>query len=86
MRRLLLIAIRIYQLTLSPLIGQSCRFLPTCSCYTAEAIERFGALHGSWLGVRRIARCHPWHAGGHDPVPCAGPAPMKELVQGSLDG
>lgn len=75
MRRLLLIIIRVYQWTLSPLIGRSCRFHPTCSCYTAEAVDRFGALHGSWLGLRRIARCHPWNAGGYDPVPdtLAGP-------------
>jgi putative membrane protein insertion efficiency factor len=69
MRRLLLIIIRVYQWTLSPLIGRSCRFHPTCSCYTAEAVERFGALRGSWLGLKRIARCHPWNPGGYDPIP-----------------
>jgi hypothetical protein len=86
MRRLLLTAIRIYQWTLSPLIGRSCRFLPTCSCYAAEAIERFGALHGSWLGLRRLSRCHPWHAGGYDPVPPAMPATGDKLVRGSSHG
>lgn len=61
--------IRGYQTALSPLLGHHCRFLPTCSQYTAEALERFGVLKGSWLGARRLLRCHPFHAGGLDPVP-----------------
>lgn len=69
MRSLLLLLIRVYQLTLSRLIGQSCRFEPSCSRYTATCIERFGAAKGSWLGVKRIARCHPFHPGGFDPPP-----------------
>lgn len=69
MRRFLLTIIRVYQWTLSPLIGRSCRFHPTCSCYASEAIARFGSVRGSWMGARRILRCHPWHAGGYDPVP-----------------
>lgn len=68
-RSLLLLAIRVYQLTLSRLVGQSCRFEPSCSRYTATCIERFGAAEGAWLGVRRIARCHPFHPGGYDPPP-----------------
>ena len=69
MKRIVLLLIRGYQLALSPLLGRHCRFLPTCSQYAFEAVQRFGALKGSWLGFRRILRCHPFHAGGHDPVP-----------------
>jgi len=61
--------IRIYQLFVAPLLGPRCRFYPSCSHYTAEAITVHGALLGSWLGIKRIARCHPWNAGGYDPVP-----------------
>jgi len=69
MRRLLVTLIRGYQYFLSPWWGRQCRFLPTCSSYAIEAIERHGALRGSWLATRRITRCHPWHPGGFDPVP-----------------
>lgn len=61
--------IRGYKLALSPLLGRHCRFLPTCSEYTYEAVDRFGAAKGAYLGLRRILKCHPFHAGGHDPVP-----------------
>ncbi len=61
--------IRLYQVTLSPLLGRACRFYPTCSAYTYEAISRYGVLKGSYLGARRLLRCHPFHAGGVDPVP-----------------
>ena len=67
--RVALVAIRTYQLTLSPLFAGSCRFEPSCSRYTAACIERFGALRGSYLGVKRIAKCHPFHPGGYDPPP-----------------
>jgi uncharacterized protein len=61
--------VRFYQLTLSALIGRRCRYLPTCSEYAMEAIDRHGAWNGSWLGVARICRCHPWGGDGFDPVP-----------------
>lgn len=61
--------IRLYQICVSPLLGPSCRFTPSCSEYAREAVLRHGALKGVWLGLRRILRCHPWHPGGCDPVP-----------------
>jgi uncharacterized protein len=69
MKHILLGLIWLYQKTLSPLLGNACRFEPPCSRYAAESIRRFGALRGSYLGVRRILRCHPFHEGGFDPVP-----------------
>jgi len=66
---MLLLLIKGYKLALSPLLGRHCRFLPTCSEYTYAAVERFGAFRGSCLGLRRILKCHPFHAGGLDPVP-----------------
>ena len=67
--RLLLALIALYRWTLSPLLGPRCRFYPSCSQYTADAIRGHGAVRGSWLGARRLVRCHPWHPGGYDPVP-----------------
>jgi len=69
MKRVLMALIHAYRYLLSPWWGQQCRFTPTCSEYALEAIERHGSVHGSWLAVRRIARCHPWQPGGFDPVP-----------------
>jgi putative membrane protein insertion efficiency factor len=71
MRTLALWLIRLYQWTLSPLLGPKCRFHPSCSNYALVAIRRFGILHGGWLTLRRLSRCHPWHPGGLDPVPAA---------------
>jgi putative membrane protein insertion efficiency factor len=67
--RLLIGLIRVYQWALSPLLGRACRFEPSCSRYTVQCIELHGAARGSWLGAKRIARCHPFHAGGFDPPP-----------------
>lgn len=69
MKRVLLALIRLYRLTLSPWLGQQCRFYPTCSHYGEEAIEKYGALRGGWLTIKRIVKCGPWHQGGYDPVP-----------------
>ena len=69
MRPLLIGLITLYRWFVSPLLGPNCRFYPTCSCYAQEAIQRHGALRGSWLAARRIGRCHPWNPGGFDPVP-----------------
>jgi hypothetical protein len=65
----LLFIIRVYQVLLSPLLGQNCRFYPTCSCYAHQALKQHGALKGSWLSVKRIVKCNPMHPGGIDEVP-----------------
>lgn len=69
MKAVAIFLIRAYQLTLSPLLGNHCRYHPTCSAYAREAIEKHGLLKGVRLGARRLLRCHPFHAGGIDPVP-----------------
>ena len=69
MRRIVMTLIRGYQRFLSPLLASNCRFHPTCSQYTLEAVERYGAAKGLWLGAKRIGRCHPFNSGGYDPVP-----------------
>lgn len=69
MKRVFLWLIRCYQRGISPLHPPCCRFVPTCSEYAAEAIGRFGVVYGGYLAVRRLLKCHPFHAGGYDPVP-----------------
>jgi hypothetical protein len=67
--RALLLLIEVYRVTLAPLIGGFCRYVPSCSVYAEEAIRRHGAIQGAWLAGRRLLRCHPFHRGGLDPVP-----------------
>ena len=69
MKTFLLALLKGYRYLLSPWWGSQCRFHPTCSVFAQEAIERHGARRGTWLALRRIGRCHPWHVGGYDPVP-----------------
>ena len=61
--------IKVYQYTISPLLGSNCRYLSTCSAYTVQAIQEWGPIKGTWLGIKRISRCHPWGGEGYDPVP-----------------
>ena len=77
MRRLLMALVRGYQLLLSPWLGGSCRFEPTCSNYSLQALQQHGAAAGSYLTLKRIARCHPWCDGGHDPVPAELPRELR---------
>lgn len=65
----LVFVVRVYQRLLSPLLGANCRYRPTCSAYMVGAIQTWGPLRGTWLGLKRIGRCHPWGGHGHDPVP-----------------
>ncbi|HEY52016.1 MAG TPA: membrane protein insertion efficiency factor YidD [Caldilineae bacterium] len=68
-KKVFLVFIRFYQRFISPALGSNCIYTPSCSYYAYEAIEKHGVLRGGWLGVKRIARCHPFHEGGYDPVP-----------------
>jgi len=68
MKYFLVILIRIYQKLISPLKGQTCRFYPTCSEYSVQALQKYGFISGSWKSIKRISKCHPFHPGGHDPV------------------
>lgn len=64
-----ILIVRVYQLTISPLLGNCCRFYPSCSNYMIESLRKHGLIKGGWLGIKRLAKCHPWHTGGSDPVP-----------------
>ncbi|HEX6508238.1 MAG TPA: membrane protein insertion efficiency factor YidD [Chloroflexota bacterium] len=81
MRYLVTFLIRVYQWTLSPLLGPRCRFHPSCSNYALEAIQRFGLLRGGWLAAKRLGRCHPWHPGGFDPCPHSTPGAPPPVPQ-----
>ena len=65
----LIFLVRIYQYAISPLLPKTCRYSPTCSAYTIEALKKYGPIKGTWLGIKRISSCHPWGGKGHDPVP-----------------
>jgi putative membrane protein insertion efficiency factor len=80
LRRLLMGMVRAYQLLISPMLGGSCRFEPTCSAYALQALDLHGAAAGSYLALRRIARCQPWCDGGHDPVPSEKPRLFSKLL------
>ena len=87
LKRLFILPIRFYQVAISPLLGSSCRFKPTCSTYMIRAIEEWGVFKGVWLGLKRIGKCHPWGPHGYDPVP-KNPrrsAPKDPGIQGSKD-
>jgi hypothetical protein len=81
MQALIVGLIRLYQWTLSPLLGSNCRFHPTCSHYAVEAVQTHGVVRGLWLALRRVGCCHPWHEGGYDPVP---PQTRKSELQDSV--
>ncbi len=86
MKTFLLALIRAYQLTLSALIGRRCRYLPTCSDYSSEAIRLHGAWHGTMLGFARVCRCHPWGQSGFDPVPKVYEGPVWRMKTGAPKG
>jgi uncharacterized protein len=69
MKKMLIGFVRLYQALLSPWLPNACRYAPTCSQYMIEAVDKYGVVRGGWLGLRRLARCHPWGGHGHDPVP-----------------
>ncbi len=69
MKDFLIFLIKLYRTLISPLFPTTCRFTPTCSEYSIEAIKKYGVIKGGWLSLKRVSRCHPWNPGGHDPVP-----------------
>ena len=81
--RVLIALVQTYRRLLSPLLGPRCRFTPSCSAYAVEALTAHGAVRGGWLAVRRVGRCHPFHPGGHDPVP---PVRCPSATMGATSG
>ena len=79
---ILIVAVKAYRLLISPSLGANCRFMPSCSAYSLEALNQYGAATGTYLTLRRLARCNPWCEGGHDPVPV--PAPVESSPSASL--
>jgi uncharacterized protein len=79
-KKLLIVLVKAYRLLLSPWLGSSCRFEPTCSLYSLSALQQHGAAAGSYLTLSRLLRCHPWCAGGHDPVPAEKPRLFSSLL------
>jgi len=69
MKNVIMTLLRFYKRRISPWLGENCRFYPSCSVYMLEAVEKYGAMKGVWLGIKRLAKCHPFHPGGYDPVP-----------------
>ena len=86
MKSLLIFVVKAYRLLLSPWLGSACRFEPTCSAYALGALQQHGAAAGSYLTLKRLARCHPWCAGGHDPVPTQPPRFFSSLVEDRHSG
>ena len=84
-RRALIGLVKAYRLLLSPWLGNSCRFEPTCSVYAIGALERHGAISGSYLTIKRLGRCRPWYEGGHHPVPAESPAVFSRLISPSSE-
>ena len=81
MRELVVLPVRFYQYCISPLLPAACRFYPSCSHYVLQAILHYGIMRGGWLGLRRLARCHPWSPGGYDPLPPAFPPRLTGLQE-----
>ena len=86
MKSLLIVLVKAYRLLLSPWLGSACRFEPTCSAYALSALQQHGAAAGSYLTLKRLVRCHPWCAGGHDPVPAQPPRFFSSLVDARHSG
>jgi putative membrane protein insertion efficiency factor len=84
MQHVLIALVKAYRLLLSPWVGSACRFEPTCSAYSLEALQTHGAARGSYLTLRRLVRCHPWCAGGHDPVPQADQQFLSKLTSSNI--